>query len=236
MLFRSTLYATAGSQSLVDAIRATGATQVISVPGIDYANDLSQWSTYEPTDPLNNLIAEEHVYGDSTCGAINTGPTCLNNNTAPLTVTTPVIFGETGESVFSDECGDSRMQFLLPWADAHNIGYAAWVWDAWISPPPDCLSLITDYYNGIPNSTEPAGTLYATYYHDHLLAVTAGRTVAQAARSTPNARGVNQSTPSPPPSRPSVVARPVEVLVHASQTASGDVRMPPGFYRALNAA
>ncbi len=228
-------YQTAGSQALVDAIRGTGATQVISVPGIDYANDLSQWLTYEPTDPLGQLIAEEHVYGDNTCGAATLAEqNCLNTNTAPLTATTPVILGETGESVFSDECSATRMQFLLPWADAHNIGYAAWVWDAWISPPPDCLSLITDYYNGIPNSTEPAGTAYAQYIHDHVLAVTAGRTVTQASNPTPGDRTTNpSSSPTPGPrivARVPVAARPVAVLTASEPRPS---RMPPGFYRAL---
>ncbi|HZQ49033.1 MAG TPA: cellulase family glycosylhydrolase [Candidatus Dormibacteraeota bacterium] len=229
-------YTSSGSQALVTAIRNGGATQIISVPGINYANDLSQWLTYEPNDPLGQLIAEEHVYGDNDpCGAATAlERNCLNTNTATLAATVPVIFGETGETVFSTECGSSNMQFLLPWADAHNIGYAAWVWDAWSG---DCLSLITDYYNGIPNTTDPAGTAYAQYIHDHLLAVTAGRTVAQAPTSTPGGRGTKPSASATPPPRlvPAVQVAPRSVAARIAISPRA-LRMPPGFYRALTAA
>src|SRR5207302_263155 len=83
-------YRTAGSQQLVTAIRNAGATQPIAVPGIDYANDLSQWLAYEPTDPLSSLVAEAHVYGNNSCGAQSAGA-CLTNTIAPVAAVVPVV-------------------------------------------------------------------------------------------------------------------------------------------------
>ena len=60
-------YEVAGMQDLVDAVRATGATNVILVGGLAYSNDLSQWLTYKPTDPTGNLAAAWHIYNFNTC-------------------------------------------------------------------------------------------------------------------------------------------------------------------------
>ncbi len=44
-------YRAAGMQQLLDAVRATGATNVIMVGGPQYAGDLDHWLQYEPVDP-----------------------------------------------------------------------------------------------------------------------------------------------------------------------------------------
>ncbi|HEX2680420.1 MAG TPA: cellulase family glycosylhydrolase [Candidatus Dormibacteraeota bacterium] len=187
-------YQTAGTQSLVNAVRAAGATQPIAVPGINFANDLSQWLAYEPSDVQHQLVAEAHVYGNNTCGALD-GGTCLNNTVAPLTAHVPVVFGETGETYNNSECTSANMQLLLPWADAHNIGYAAWTWDAW----GDCLSLISSY-DGTPNNVAPAGAAYGPYVHSHLLAVSHARLPAnQSSPGSVGPRPVAQSSPPPSP-------------------------------------
>ena len=194
--FGGSFYKTAGSQDLVTAIRGTGATQPISVPGIDYANDLSQWLAYEPTDPLNSLIAEAHIYGNNTCGALD-GGACLNSTIAPLTAHVPVLFGETGETYDDSECTDTNMRLILPWADAHNIGYAAWTWDTWGV----CEGLISSY-DGTPNTTAPIRAMYGMYVREHLLALSGARAPAQSAPSTtPGSRAVNPSGAFPPGTR-----------------------------------
>ena len=60
-------YAAFGMQSALNTIRATTATNVITASGIDWANNLQQWLANRPTDPLNQLMAEQHVYGGNTC-------------------------------------------------------------------------------------------------------------------------------------------------------------------------
>src|SRR5215472_7355809 len=55
-------FAAAGMQNLVNTVRATGATNIIMLGGLAYSNDLSGWLANEPTDPLNNLVAAQHIY------------------------------------------------------------------------------------------------------------------------------------------------------------------------------
>ena len=50
-------FAVAGMQTLVNTVRATGATNVLMLGGLAYSNDLSQWLANKPTDPQNNLVA-----------------------------------------------------------------------------------------------------------------------------------------------------------------------------------
>jgi hypothetical protein len=57
----------AGFQTLVDTVRATGATNVIFIGGLAYSNDLTPWLTYKPTDPKNNIAAFAHIYNFNTC-------------------------------------------------------------------------------------------------------------------------------------------------------------------------
>jgi hypothetical protein len=55
-------YAAAGLQSIVDTIRATGATQPIVLGGLDYNADLTQLLANLPNDPAHQLVASSHVY------------------------------------------------------------------------------------------------------------------------------------------------------------------------------
>jgi hypothetical protein len=136
-------YDTAGMQQAVDVMRQAGYTGVIAVPGIDYANDLSQWLSHEPSDPLHQLIAEAHVYGKNTCDTTQ----CFDTNYAPVAAKVPLVFGETGETYDASDCGSSYISTFLTWADAHGVGYEAWTWDSW----GDCGVLIADY-GGTPYS------------------------------------------------------------------------------------
>jgi hypothetical protein len=128
-------------QQAIDVMRAAGYRGVISIPGIDYANNLSQWLSHEPRDPRHQLIAEAHVYGKNTCDTT----ACLNRTMAPVARRVPLIFGEVGDTYDDSSCGHSYIQTFLQWADAHNVGYAAWTWDTWGT----CGSLISSY-NGTP--------------------------------------------------------------------------------------
>ncbi len=58
-------WTTAGMQQLVDAIRATGAKNVILSGGNGYSNDLTGWPSHMPQDPLRQLAAVWHAYGDN---------------------------------------------------------------------------------------------------------------------------------------------------------------------------
>jgi endoglucanase len=141
--FGGQLYQTAGMQQAVTVMRAAGYTGPIAIPGIEYANDLSQWLQHKPVDPLNQLVAEAHLYGKNACDTV----ACLNANYAPVAAQVPLIYGETGETYDDSNCGATTYTTrFLDWADAHNVGYMAWTWNTWGT----CGSLISDF-DGTPN-------------------------------------------------------------------------------------
>jgi endoglucanase len=149
-------YRVAGMQQAVNVMRSAGYRGVISIPGIDYANDLSPWLGHEPRDPRHQLIAEAHVYGKNVCASV----ACLNRTMAPVARRVPMIFGEVGETYDDSSCGSTNMSVFLHWADAHDVGYAAWTWDTW----GDCLSLISNY-DGAP--ANQYGAFVKRWYASH---------------------------------------------------------------------
>ncbi|MBV9094647.1 MAG: cellulase family glycosylhydrolase [Streptosporangiaceae bacterium] len=154
----NTPYRTAGMQQAVNVMRRAGYRGPISIPGIDYANDLRPWLSHEPRDPRHQLIAEAHVYGKNTCGSVS----CLDATMAPVARRVPLIFGETGETYDASSCGSANTSAFMGWADAHHVGYAAWTWDTWSS----CEALIKSY-DGTPANG------YGAFVKSHLAAVSA---------------------------------------------------------------
>ncbi len=168
-------YTAVGMQTLVNTIRATGATNVIAVPGIDWSNTMNQFLTYKPTDPQNALMAMADVYPTgNACGSVS----CYNSQYLPVINVMPFAAGEFGESVNGNVCGTSGIDTLMNWFDAHGAGYLGWVWDTWGTSCGD-LSLITNY-NGTPHS--PNGT----DFKNHLLSlVGVSPTIQNTATPTP---------------------------------------------------
>jgi hypothetical protein len=152
--FNGTPYTTAGMQQAVNVMRDAGYTGPIVIPGLQYANDLSQWLSHKPADPLNDLMAEAHVYGKNTCD----DTACFDRDYAPVAAAVPLIFGETGETYDDSDCGSSYIDAFMNWADAHGAGYEAWTWDTWGT----CGSLIKD------DAGTPAND-YAAAVKAHLL-------------------------------------------------------------------
>jgi endoglucanase len=116
-------YPVAGMQSLVNAVRATGATNIIMVPGIAFTNDLSQWLTFRPTDSTGNLIGSWHSYNFNVCVT----QSCWDSTIGTVARQTPVMIGEIGQNT----CAHDYIDQLMAWADGNGLGYAAWTWNAW---------------------------------------------------------------------------------------------------------
>jgi hypothetical protein len=142
----------AGMQTLLNAVRATGATNVVALGGVGFANYLSRWLAYKPSDPLNNLVAAWHVYNFNACS----NASCWEVKTAPLMAQVPVLVTETG----MDSCDGAWWNSLLDWLDARETGYLAWTWNRW-SLECNSRALVTDYYTATP-------TEYGTIYRTHL--------------------------------------------------------------------
>jgi endoglucanase len=156
-------YQVAGMQTLVNAVRSTGANNVIMLGGLEWSNDLSQWLSHEPADPVHNLAASWHSYNFNACS--NKG--CWNKVLAPVIAKVPLIAGEIGEN----DCAGSYVTRLTKWMDSQSASYLAWTWNSDFN----CASgpgLITSY-NGNPT---PFGAAYVS--HLHSMAHTAGAQLA----------------------------------------------------------
>jgi len=127
--------AAAGMQTLVNAVRAAGATNVLVLDGVSYGNSLSQWLTYKPNDSLNNLAAAWHVYNFNVCNTTS----CFDATAGVVDAQVPVLATEIGTN-----CDFAFMTTIMNWLDARQAGYVAWTWNAWGS---DCssIALISDY-------------------------------------------------------------------------------------------
>jgi endoglucanase len=128
-------YQVAGFQSLLNAVRATGNTNVVMIGGLEYSNDLSQWLQFKPTDSTGNLMAFAHVYNFNAC----VSSSCWDSNWGPVAAQVPLALSEIGEN----DCNSSFINTVMNWADSHGIGYLGWTWNNW-----DCSTgpaLITDY-------------------------------------------------------------------------------------------
>jgi len=128
-------------QSLVDAVRATGADNVLMLGGLAYANDLGQWLRYRPRDPRNNLAASWHSYNFNTCESAS----CWDRTLAPVAAAVPLIAGEIGEN----DCRHTYVDGLMRWLDQHGASYLGWAWNTW-----DCRSgpALIRSYDGTPTA------------------------------------------------------------------------------------
>lgn len=134
-------WAATGMQQLVTAVRNTGATQPLILDGLAWGGDLSGWVANAPNDPAHALVAGWHIYNFSGCNTSS----CWDKTAAPVTTSYPVVLTEVGEN----DCASGFLDQILPWADAHNVGYLGWAWNA-----ASCgggPSLISDY-SGTPTA------------------------------------------------------------------------------------
>jgi endoglucanase len=164
---KTSTYQIAGLQSLVNAVRNTGARQPVLVGGLDFSNDLSQWAGHAPHDPLNQEAASFHNYQGKHCD----NRTCWSSTIAPVATHVPVVTGEFDEDNFDESTCSHKApstfdQDYMNWADSAGVSYLAW---GWIVESPDEQStegcsaffLIDNYTSYTP--AQPNGV--ALYQH-----------------------------------------------------------------------
>ena len=141
----------AGFQSLVDAVRSTGARNPVLVAGNRWSGDLRGWP-HGVHDPAQQLAASWHVYAP--------GPrldSLRDLVVRPVAGRYPVVASEFGEK----DCARSWVENFMSWADDAGISYLAWTWDTW----PDCGNpVLITAYDGTP-------TAYGVGVRDHLAAL-----------------------------------------------------------------
>ena len=141
----------AGYQSLLDAVRASGASNPVLVAGNRWAGDLRGWP-HGVQDPMHQLAASWHVYSP--------GPrldSLRDLVVRPVAAAYPVVAAEFGEK----DCAPSWAHDFMDWADHAGISYVAWTWDSWS----DCGNpVLITAYDGTP-------TAYGSAVRDHLAAL-----------------------------------------------------------------
>jgi hypothetical protein len=138
-------------QTLINSIRATGATQPILVPGADWANDMSGWLSHRPTDPQHALAASWHSYNHQPCAVL----TCWTNVIQPLAAQVPVVVAETGDDVCNPP---SYAPTFIPWADSHGLSYFGWTFNPWSY----CHDVLITDWSGTPSAN------WGQWFYTHL--------------------------------------------------------------------
>jgi endoglucanase len=158
---------TAGMQRMLDAVRLTGATNVVLIGGVLYASDLSGWLAHRPVDPINQLAAVWHAYQKSSVAGSpdsripasgNIQYTYIENI---MSANVPVIITEIGDHSAAGTVDAPFASTVLPWADAHGISYLGWGWDPWGGADNDLIK------DASGNPTDG----YGRYFRQHLLCV-----------------------------------------------------------------
>lgn len=143
----------ASAPDLIAAIRGTGATNVIMVGGMEFANDMTQWLADVPHDPAGQLAASTHIY------SFNPYNTTVDwvQNLLPIAASYPVVIGE-----FGDDCAFTFAGSVVTFADQYGLSYLAWTWDAWGG----CDNVLIADYTGTPSNG------YGQGYQSHLASLT----------------------------------------------------------------
>jgi hypothetical protein len=128
---------TAGMTQMLQAVRQTGAHNVVLISGIDYANNLGSWLAYAPRDPDHQVAAAFHVYGDNTCK----DAACWDLSVREVARRVPVVTSELGERADGASCGHAFVDRYVDYARKNGLSYVAWAWDTWNR----CSMLIADY-------------------------------------------------------------------------------------------
>jgi hypothetical protein len=196
----------AGMQSLVNAVRATGATNLILAGGIGWGGILDQFLGHAPSDPTHNLAAGIHIYQGSWCN----NQSCWDSQVKPVTQQYPVIVGEFGQN----DCGTSFVSPLMTYLDGIGASYLAWNWWRYADVGCSRYPLLTDY-NGTPS------TGYGQAVQSHL------QSLAQTATPVPSTPTPDPGTATPvPPTATSVPPTPTSVLPTATATKAPPTATP----------
>ena len=93
---------------MLDAVRRTGATNVVLVGGLGWSSDLSGWLAHRPHDPAGQLVAAFHTYNFSGCST----QACWDSTVAQVAEQVPVVTTEIGEN----DCAGGYVGPLMDWA------------------------------------------------------------------------------------------------------------------------
>jgi hypothetical protein len=135
----------AGMNSLVQAVRSTGAKQWVIVNGLGWGNDVIGAAARLPVDPENKIALGWHVYDEFDDKSKCTTPNCFESKIAPLAKQYPIVITEFGSRL---HCNPNHDKGVMEFAARNGIGLVGWAWY-----PSDCgfPALIKDW-SGTPTA------------------------------------------------------------------------------------
>ncbi len=161
----------ASYQAMINAVRATGATNVVIAGSLDWSQDLSGWLVNHANDPLHQLAASWHAY--PTFGAAFGSAAETQPNHSPQVWTEaqgildggfPILVTEIGENCAAGTTSSPEVKNVTTWADARVVSVLGWTWDVWSSPgATQCEAVLILDSKGTPTPG------FGQYFHDWMV-------------------------------------------------------------------
>lgn len=161
----------AGMQPMLNAVRATGATNVVLIGAPSWCQDLSKWVANKPDDPLRQIAAVWHAYpnsgtvGDAKAAEPKFGNVAYRWTQSALDGGYPVVITEFGDHNAPGTHDAPLVSQLLPWADKVGASYLGWTWDVWQNAD----NVLIKDRSGTPSDG------YGSYTKQHFLCVAEGK-------------------------------------------------------------
>jgi endoglucanase len=166
----SITYQAAGMQALYEAVRSTGAHNLVIAGGINWAFDLSRIPEFGLTG--YNLVYATHLYPFT--GKL---PADWELAFGFLRESVPLIISEFGPAATDGSCPDGYLDALFDYSDTNRLHWVAWAWFANGSPSDGRGGCTTDMFYA---EADPLSPVYVqTPYADRL------RQELQSVESTP---------------------------------------------------
>jgi aryl-phospho-beta-D-glucosidase BglC (GH1 family) len=159
-------WAIASYQAMINAVRATGATNVVVVGSVSYTQDLSGFLANVPVDPAKQMTASWHAYpqfgsvfGTAAYSQPNFPTTIFDNVKAIIAAGYPVLTTETGDQNSPGTVGAPLASTVAKFADETGASLVAWTWDVWTIPN----NVLIKDVNGTPTDG------YGVFFHNWLV-------------------------------------------------------------------
>jgi hypothetical protein len=159
-------WAIASYQQMINAVRATGASNVVLVGALQYTQDLSGWLANRPSDPQGQMAATWHAYptfgtawGTTAYAQPNLSPQIWSEVQAVRAAGFPVIATETGDQNSAGTVGSPLVANVTAFADKNGVSVIGWAWDVW----GDADNVLVKDVNGTPTDG------YGLFFHNWLL-------------------------------------------------------------------
>jgi endoglucanase len=120
-----TPFTTAGMQEMLNAIRATGAKNVVISNSMWWAGEIETWLSSQPTDSAGQLAAGWHEDGGGS--ATTVAASAVQTAGFPVIITEAYATNSTAVLDTTDKAGNNYFN----WAMGSKAGFSFWAWVPW---------------------------------------------------------------------------------------------------------